>query len=274
MKTILVPIDFSDYALPSAQAAVQIALRTNARIVIMHNVATLMKWESMADAEQKKYPETLGKTIEAGVKMAKFSMQSLFKNMNVIKKITHGIAYESIASMAKKTGANLIVMGSHGNEGSERYFIGSTIQKVMREVACPVMLVKKQFSTKRWKRVVFAANFDEDITRPFLRIKPILKELDPMVYLLYVNTPYNFKDDRTVLQQMNAFMERHADLRFTTGIYNQYDLDAGILEYAGLVNADCICMVTHKHKHAPKYLISVTESVVYHSQIPVLSVTS
>ena len=72
---------------------------------------------------------------------------------------------------------------------------------------------------------------------------------------------------------MKTFMDTYPDMRFETAIYNNRDLETGILEYCRDIHADWIAMVTHNRKHKDKYLIGVAETVAFRSSIPLLTVT-
>jgi nucleotide-binding universal stress UspA family protein len=272
MKTLLVPTDFSEYATKAMYAAVQIAAKTGATIVIQHNVTCLLNWGNMTESERRNYPETLGKTVEAELKMEKAIKNNLFKNVTVNSVITHGITSEEIISLAARIKAGMIIMGSHGNEGPGRYFIGSNIQKVMREAKCPVLTVKKDFIGKRWKKVVFAFNIDEDMNKPFKQIADLAKVLGSTVHLLFVNTPGNFKDTPEVTRQLDTLAAKYPELKFERAIYNQFNLDSGIQQYAQEISADWIAMAAHNRRNKPGYLLGITESVAFHTNIPVLSV--
>lgn len=47
-----------------------------------------------------------------------------------------------IVKYARDQGADLIVMGTHGRTGVERLLMGSVAEKVMRDAACSVLVVK------------------------------------------------------------------------------------------------------------------------------------
>lgn len=53
-----------------------------------------------------------------------------------------GIAYEIIPETAKKLGAQVIVVGSHGRTGMRRLLMGSVAEKVIGLSTCPVMVVR------------------------------------------------------------------------------------------------------------------------------------
>jgi len=49
---------------------------------------------------------------------------------------------EIIARQAKRLGASMIVMGSHGRTGLSRFLLGSVAERTLRYAACPVLIVK------------------------------------------------------------------------------------------------------------------------------------
>jgi nucleotide-binding universal stress UspA family protein len=48
-----------------------------------------------------------------------------------------------IAKQAKKLRAAMIVMGSHGRTGLQRFLLGSVAERTLRYADCPVLIVKK-----------------------------------------------------------------------------------------------------------------------------------
>jgi nucleotide-binding universal stress UspA family protein len=273
MKTILVPTDFSPYATRATQTAVNIAEATGARILLLSNVVTELNWKSLSPAQRSEHPETVARVTQAEIKLDRLESSNLFKNVTVSKMITYGITYENVVFHAKQQKADLIVLGSHGNEASDRFFIGSNIQKIMREAECPVLAVKNDNHTRHWKKIVFAAEFDHVNAKSFEAIKKIATEFKATIYLLYVNLPTKFKDTASIQKLMDDFTKKNPTIKFVKEIYNQYELEDGILEYSQQIKADMIAMITHNRRHSPAYRIGATESLVFRSSIPVLSIS-
>jgi nucleotide-binding universal stress UspA family protein len=49
---------------------------------------------------------------------------------------------DEIVRYGREAGADLIVMGTHGRTGLERLLLGSVAEKVLRDAACSVLVVK------------------------------------------------------------------------------------------------------------------------------------
>ena len=272
MKTILVPTDFSYCALQALRVAVALSRTTGAKLVIVHNVFTETKWESLPTMRRVDYPETLSKIKDAENRMNLLMTSGLLRNLNVSNIITHGIANEEIVKKSKTLKADLILMGSHGNEVSDRYFIGSTVQKVMREAPCPVMTIQKDHKPGNWKKLVFATDFYKDVYKPFERIRRMANELNATIYLLYVNRPTDFKDTRSINRIMDAFIARYPELKFKKVIYNHDEAAEGILQFTEDYPMDWIAVITRWHATKPQYVIGHTETLAFRSSLPVLSV--
>ena len=70
----------------------------------------------------------------------------------------------AILDCAVRLPADLIVMGTHGAGGFERFVLGSVAEKVLRRAACPVLTVPSRAhatSVLPFKRVVCAVDFSD-----------------------------------------------------------------------------------------------------------------
>ena len=56
--------------------------------------------------------------------------------------VLEGPVADAILDYAKESGADLIVMSTHGRTGMERWLLGSTAEKVVRGAHVPVMLIR------------------------------------------------------------------------------------------------------------------------------------
>jgi nucleotide-binding universal stress UspA family protein len=101
---------------------------------------------SAVDVPSELYAES-PKTVEELVKKARSYVEAI-KNeagktgikTEVI--VREGEAYRVITDTARETGANIIVMGSHGRTGLKRLLMGSVTEKVIGHTPCPVLVVK------------------------------------------------------------------------------------------------------------------------------------
>jgi len=66
------------------------------------------------------------------------------ENLNWTKTILRGKPYEEILRAIRKVQPDLLVMGSQGRTGLSRFLMGSTTERVVREMPCSVITLKQE----------------------------------------------------------------------------------------------------------------------------------
>lgn len=141
MKTILVAIDFSSVTPFLLNEAVAMARAFDASIRLIHveppdpdfvgyEPGPHTVREAVADelrADHRHLHKLEGEVQEKGV-----AASSLF---------IQGPTVEKLLQAAVETGAELIVMGSHGHGALHHLLVGSVSEGVLRDAPCPLLLV-------------------------------------------------------------------------------------------------------------------------------------
>ena len=81
---------------------------------------------------------------EAQQHLDKFLGECCRDGLEVTSMVTVGIPFQEIAVVARDLAADLIVMGGYGRSGRgpiDKVFFGSTAEKVVRLLPCPVLCV-------------------------------------------------------------------------------------------------------------------------------------
>ena len=143
-KAILVATDFSDCAGAAFKVAKNLARQFGAKIVLLH-VIQLGIVARVAEHLKVK-PDTLlpGFREKAQKQLDAFLQEGCCETLEVTSMVTVGIPFQEIAVVARDLAADLIVMGGYGRSGRgpiEEVFFGSTAEKVVRLLPCPVLCV-------------------------------------------------------------------------------------------------------------------------------------
>lgn len=271
MKNIVIPIDFSPYSESAARTGAYIARKTYARLHLLHVVAGPENWDLMSVSDQQKNPNVETRMVGETMRLEKFAKDPIFDGLNVATHVKTGIAHERIVSFSRTHKADLIIMGAHGTGESGAIFIGSTAQKVLRVASCPVLSVKLNFDPASPGNILFPSDFEENVTDALAIVTELAKAMDAGIDLTFINTPANFVDSDTSEQRMLAVKQKKSDVEINRLVYNHYQKDTGIIQAAKKRGAGMIAMVTHNRKQKPAYSFGITESVLFLSDIPVLS---
>jgi len=272
MKSILIPTDYSPYADTAIETGITLAKKTGAELFLLNIFNAPPDWNRIAVDQQQAHPEIEGRMVESEIKMDKLTSDKRFKGVKVTGIVRPGVIIEEIMRFAKLYKADLIVMGAHGKGESGRYFIGSHAQKVIRTSVCPVLSVKKDFKPRAVKKIMFAADFTENLIKTFNMLTGFIKAMGAKVELVYINTPSQFKETLPMEKAMAKLLHAYPELKMKASIHNAAEVEKGILEYAEHHKIDVIAKTTHDRGHKPGYHFGVTEALLYKSGVPVLSV--
>ena len=151
-KAILVATDFSECAGAAFKVARKLARQFGAKIVLLHVIQQRIV---VRVAEHMKVPpDTLMPAFreEAQQHLDAFVEKCCADDLEVTSMVTVGIPFQEIAVMARDLAADLIVIGGYGRSGRgpiEEVFFGSTAEKVVRLLPCPVLCVPLESIKKK-----------------------------------------------------------------------------------------------------------------------------
>jgi nucleotide-binding universal stress UspA family protein len=140
MKRILVPTDFSKGSERALEAAITLAKKFDAAIVLMH-AYQLPVYPYPAVSNAILTPLDLVDHIEHGARKALETAAASHgaSGVRISTVLTAGTPWERIIRTANEVEAGLIVIGSRGLRGLPRALLGSTAERVVRYSPIPVM---------------------------------------------------------------------------------------------------------------------------------------
>lgn len=272
MKKILVPTDFSDCANNASDLGIYLAKQSKAEIHFIHLLRTPVDWKSLKKEQEKNFPETIHEIGRVNAELAKLKIKSEKEGLNVQTSLV--FANDSIADHIGQYNADLIVMGSHGVKGFKAIF-GSNTQIVVRHSKKPVLVVKMNEVEPKIENIVFASTWEKDNYDQFNKVAEFANLFDSKIHLLFVNVPNEIRESSEIELKMNELMACFPELEYSVNIYDSINEEGGILQFTESKDADLIALITHG-KSGFQQLISssITESLVNHSSIPILSINS
>ncbi|MCV0400129.1 MAG: universal stress protein [Nitrosarchaeum sp.] len=142
ITNILVPFDGSSYSVKAFNAALGIAKRKKAKI----NVLTCLEKENLgAWYVDKRVNEKIIKDAKKFAMGFLSKLEKTAKDSDVSLSI-HILEAKSISKrilrFADSKKINLIVIGSHGQTGFNRFLLGSVSNAVCQSAKCPVLIIK------------------------------------------------------------------------------------------------------------------------------------
>jgi nucleotide-binding universal stress UspA family protein len=185
---ILVPVDFFPASDAAVNYAAGIAANYDASVHLLHVITPIAAgtYEYAIDTTEmmKSMEET---TMEEMNKLvAKVKQAGAFAKAEV----RVGDVYDEIKRAIEVIKPDLVVMGTHGRRGVERWFMGSTTEKVLRHSPVPLVTInamgEKSVTAPRFRRILVTTDFSEGTTDALAYAFSVAQENESQVMLLHV----------------------------------------------------------------------------------------
>ena len=218
-------------------------------------------------------PETMLFMQKANETLDKISDSPFLDGIPITEMVKMDKPIHGITQVSKENDIDLIVMGSHGSSGVEELLIGSNTEKVVRNSDVPVLVIKKDAPEFNVNNVVFASDFTEETKKPFEKLLNFTKLFDSKLHLVSICTPNSFKPTHVINKTLEDFTSAFNLTNYETHIYNDTNIENGIINFANSIDADVIGMCTHGRTGLAHFFNgSISEGLVNHSIKPVITV--
>lgn len=145
-QKILLPTDGSKFAEKAAEHAIWIASRSGAEIIVLNVIETsslvglpaedlIVKIKEMLKEEGRRSLERISEMISQSEE------ESKIEDVKITLKTEEGSPADSILKTIENENIDLVVMGTSGKHGLDRFLLGSVTEKVVRSSKCPVLAV-------------------------------------------------------------------------------------------------------------------------------------
>ncbi len=139
IKTILVPVDFSEVAPVLAKWAKGFAKQLNAKIILTYVLEDLSTYEGIF-VDLKTLTELENTLYEGAKKSMEDFLKEHFSDFPDVEPVLEkGDVVETILRVAQEKGADMIVIGTHGRKGLDRILFGSVAEGVVKNSPIPVV---------------------------------------------------------------------------------------------------------------------------------------
>ncbi len=140
---VLLAIDDSKFSEAAAQAVIQQMRPDRTDVLVLHVVEPLLliPYEYIVDVAtlQAAQKEVLKKGKELVVRAKEQLEKAGFKAQTAVQE---GDPRSTILDYAARTSVDVVVVGSHGRKGLDRFLIGSVAEAVARHAVCSVWVVR------------------------------------------------------------------------------------------------------------------------------------
>lgn len=141
-KRILIATDGSDKSSLAAQEGIDLAKALGAEVLALNviNEVVIASAVRQLGSDRKEVEDKLMASGQKAVDSIKKMGSAAGVKVDPIVRM--GSPANMVIDVARNEGADLIVMGSHGESGASKLLIGSVVQKVLYWATIPVLVVR------------------------------------------------------------------------------------------------------------------------------------
>lgn len=271
MKDIVVAIDFSKGSLHALDYAIEFANHVKSNLMMVW-VTNQLNQEPFT-GETNQFKDEAVKNFEDLMSTRKDKL----KYGKLTYKMRRGKVYQEIASQAKTINAGLIIAGTHGVTGYEEFWIGSNAYRIVSYAPCPVITVRYDFNIKPEgiRSIVLPIDSSSDTRQKIPYAVHLAKAFNAEIHLVAIYST-TLKSMQRRVESSALLAQRYieeAGIKYTLNSRHADNITNSTLEYAQLVDADLIAIMTEQETNASNILLGpFAQQMVNYSQIPVLSI--
>ncbi len=254
----IVPHDFTVVGDSALNYAINLGKKVKTEIQLVHIVSDKAK---LVAAKQK-----LEKIVLSLEKSATIEFTT---------KVVLGNIFEDIGKLAKKEGAQLIIMGTHGVTGMQKIF-GSNVIKVVTSSEVPFLVVQKETKINDVKRIIVPI----DMTKESLQIANLAGDLSN-IFGAEIHVVAEKQSDeifsRKLANRISLVRDQYEERKIqctislinTSGSYHKK-----VVDYAKNNQGDFIALSYHSESMLPMFDTFAQNLVVNELKLPCLIINS
>lgn len=267
MKSIIVGTDFSKGSYVALELAVDIANKLECGVKIIW----AKREKLLIDEEQLTIMTHLAEEkLEALCEQHRPKLRS----GKIRWEICSGKVGAVISRQAQHENAPLIVIGTNGASGFEKYWMGSTAVRIVQEAPVPVLTVRQGYDFhKALERIVVPIRVNINSRQKVPPAAQMARMFDSEIHILgLMDSPDQASSLRAYMVQTAEFLASEG-VKFKSVVKKYTNYSDAVLSYADNVKADLVVINTEQDRLISQFFLGTNaQQIVHNSQIPVLCV--
>ena len=243
MKNILTLTDFKELSNQTIQFALKFAMENDSKLYILHKLEDdeWFYFDLSGNPTVNYYRE---EKISKNQYLQDWQNEAIALGVEAQLVISADPFVEAVQDMIRAKEIDLIVMGTTSEyERSDSHWY-SKAQLVVKEVNCPVLVLKEGPVKTKFTNIVYASSFNLEDREPFLYyLKNFFPGGEAKLHLLAIDTVGSFSELKTVMQEvLQDFQELARPYNVESTFYSDFSVDSGIKNFINESKPDLLVM--------------------------------
>ncbi|MEM6764935.1 MAG: universal stress protein [Bacteroidota bacterium] len=270
MRTILIPVDFSEASINALRYGISLASYHSSRVLLMHVYKLDM-------AGGYSLPYIRNEIVEKTEEKVLGQLKELTANVNptILSRVSieyfvgHGHTVEEVINVSRVFHVDHIIIGMRGEHHMLRKILGGTALSLVSQSPKPILLIPENHFYRPIKQIAYATNFEEEDPRIIDQLLKLAKPLAAKVHCIHIRER-NEKQDLFKQKILRKAFEGDVpveDIAFSTIAYNK--VVEGLNHFVQEREVDVLAMLTHKRSIFNRlFHKSQTRHMAIESQVP------
>ncbi len=273
MKKILIPVDFSDLSRHAFELATGLQQVLDAQLHFVHVITLpshilLTPEGELFDDDEMDITQLKLEHAAAERRLGEW-LQPI--GAHVSYKVAYGHVNETLLQEARRIGASMVLMGTHGAFGMKELLNGSHAEYLAMHADMPILSLKGE-AGKAIHKMVLAADFTATLPKNLDLFVALRQALQAELYLLQIQLKGKKRSEVEIQQKMTAFAEAHGLEDVAYAIFPANDLEEGIVRFAADNNIDLLAIGSMQRTGLNKLINGcISADLVNHVQKPIFT---
>lgn len=276
---LLVPTDFSKNAATAIDYAIRVAVKSGAKIVLLHAHETIATGGKARFSFYEEYDRAAARQLHDELKNLKSKLARRKPAIQVSAEFFDDNVQSSIIHAANKEKADLIIMGTQGASGFKNLFMGSVTAAVIGKTTVPVLAIPRLHKWREPKNILLATNrFEEDpaILKPVFTIAKLFNAILHIIVFSDTDTAVETEllNNKKKLEQYKRYLQKKLkDIHITSQHLTGSKFEETLQQYMDSNAIDMLAMITQKRSlWNAIFNRSITKKMSYRTTIPLLAI--
>jgi nucleotide-binding universal stress UspA family protein len=252
IQKILIPVDSSSCSLTALHTAKTLNANFNAQLFVHH----------------VHEPGIMSSELQQEIK-------TILEPNSYTYSETKGNVTKDIITKAEEIDADLIIMGTHGVNGFQEFWMGSNAYKIVSSAKCPVLTIRANVSNFSFKKIVLPIDSSFETRQKIPAAVTIAQQNGGSIHLIGVSTSKEKDAEIQISNYLNQACHSITDKGITCSIEKRLggNITDVTIAYASEINADLIVVMSEQEPQVGSFFLGkFARQMVNHSPIPVITV--
>jgi len=255
MRTIVVPVDFSSNSALALKYALHISKEFNYKIHLVHVYEMPVFERYLVEEEVRSLSDDDVKDVfTAFIEDKGYKELPDTRSVPIEFVLREGNIAKEVSDLVEELDPVMVISGAHGSGASrwEELWLGGTVQKFVRKLKVPVMIVPPDIDFHPIENIGFASDFNPEDFEVIPNLVTFARGFNATVTAVHVQQDPGGLDEAALNYMRSQFISQIDEgvLRFEL-VLNE-DISNGLNQYINVRNVSLLAVVRKKNGFLPR----------------------